>query len=117
MKEYLLVAKGSRAIWDEMSEEDWKPVMDGFGAWIGEMSRKNLWIRGDRLSPKRTDIRKNSGNQVAITDGPFTETKEALSGYFVFRAENMGHAVELAKGCPALLHDKLELYEMEGDRE
>lgn len=116
MKEYLLLAKGNRAIWDSMSEKEWEPVMNGFDDWIAQMRKKNLWIRGDGLSTKRTDIAKQSADRFVVTDGPFAETKEAFSGFFIFKAENMNHAVELAKACPALLHDKLELYEMEGDR-
>lgn len=115
MKEYLLVAKGDNDKWNAMTEKDWAPVMDGFSHWIAKMEEKNLWIRGDRLSPKRADITK-SGSTFQVTDGPFTETKEVLTGFFLFKAENMAHAIELSKGCPSLLHDSLQLLELDGDR-
>jgi hypothetical protein len=108
MKEYLLVAKGSRKTWDETSEQDWQSVMDGFSTWIAGMKEKDLWIRGDRLTEKREVI--------SLKDGPFAETKEAMTGFFLFKAENMAQAKELAKGCPSLLHDHLILTEMEGER-
>ena len=113
MKEYLLVAKGHRDIWDKTSDADWDMVMDGFGKWIGEMKKKELWGRSGRLTPTRADLDKSSGS-IQIHDGPFTETKE-LTGFFIFKAENMAQAKEYAKGCPSLLHDSLSLYELEGN--
>ncbi len=114
MKEYLLVAKGNRETWDKASEHDWTQVMDGFEKWIASMKEKNLWIRGDRLTVKRTDIQKTEKG-FQVNDGPFTETKE-LTGFFLFRAETMTQATDYAKGCPSLLHDSLSLHELEGDR-
>jgi hypothetical protein len=114
MKEYLLVAKGNRELWDQTSEQDWNQVIESFGTWIAAMEKKNLWIRGDRLSLKRSDIQKKRGDY-QVTDGPFAETKE-LTGFFIFKSESLEQAIEYAKGCPALLHDSLSLYEMEGDR-
>ena len=36
-----------------------------------------------------------------MTDGPFTETKEALGGYYLIEARDLDHALEIAKLCPA----------------
>jgi hypothetical protein len=116
MKEYLLLAKGQRGNWDAMSEQQWEPAMLGFETWIKGMKEQNLWIRGDRLVDKRTDIIKKKMGALEVLDGPFTETKEAMTGFFIFRAENLAQAVELAKGCPSLLQDSLQLHELEGDR-
>src|SRR5262245_1606573 len=98
MKEFLLIAKGTRATWDATSEQDWDAMMEGFDKWIGSMKERNLWIRGDRLTVKRTDIQKIN-TDFQIHDGPFVETKE-LTGFFLFRAENLDQAIEYSKGCP-----------------
>lgn len=113
MKEYMLIAKGKRETWDNASDEDWDQVMQGFGTWIAGMKEKNLWGRSGRLTPKRIDIEKEK-SQFKTLDGPFTETKE-LTGFFIFKAENMDHAIECAKLCPSLLHDSLSLHELDGD--
>jgi hypothetical protein len=36
-----------------------------------------------------------------ITDGPFADTKEALGGYFLFEADSLEAALELAARVPA----------------
>jgi hypothetical protein len=35
------------------------------------------------------------------TDGPFVDTKEALGGYFIFEADDLDAAIELASRIPA----------------
>lgn len=114
MKEYLLVAKGQKSTWEKVSDTDWEKVMQGFSTWIADMKEKNRWVRGDALTTKRRDITKSSDN-FQILDGPFAETKE-LTGFFLFKAENIQQATEYSLGCPSLLHDSLSLHELEGDR-
>ena len=37
-----------------------------------------------------------------MTDGPFAESKEAIAGFFLIRANSLEQAVEVARGCPGL---------------
>ncbi|MCB0356715.1 MAG: hypothetical protein KDD40_06890 [Bdellovibrionales bacterium] len=39
-----------------------------------------------------------------VKDGPFTETKESIGGFYIVETDNYNEAVELAKGCPTLLY-------------
>ena len=47
-----------------------------------------------------TTVRVNSG-QTLTTDGPFADTKEVFGGYYVFEADNLDRALELAARIPA----------------
>ena len=38
----------------------------------------------------------------AVTDGLFVESKEAIAGFFLIRADSLEQAVEVARGCPGL---------------
>lgn len=116
MKEYLLVSKSDAAAdaaWNTKSAEDWKAVGAEFSHWIKGMEEKGLWLRGDSLSSQRRRI---SVGAARVVDGPFAETKEMMSGFFLFKAENIEQATEIAKSCPTLLHDSLELIELNGER-
>jgi hypothetical protein len=42
------------------------------------------------------------GSQRAVTDGPYAESKDIVGGYIVVEASDLGHAVDLSKGCPIL---------------
>ncbi|OLB66436.1 MAG: hypothetical protein AUI10_02755 [Actinobacteria bacterium 13_2_20CM_2_72_6] len=50
----------------------------------------------ERLRHTATTIRGD-----VVTDGPFTETKEALGGYYLIDARDLDHALDIAKLCPA----------------
>jgi hypothetical protein len=47
-----------------------------------------------------TTVRVRDG-QTLTTDGPYADTKEVLAGFYVFEAENLDQAIELAARIPA----------------
>jgi hypothetical protein len=57
---------------------------------------------GEQLQPTSTatTVRVDNG-QTLTTDGPFTETKEALGGFYLFEADNLDAALEVAARIPA----------------
>jgi hypothetical protein len=55
-------------------------------------------VLGDRLRPDSDGARvRLKGGQAQVTDGPFTETKEALGGYYLIECDTKDEAVEWAK--------------------
>jgi hypothetical protein len=68
--------------------------------WIRELEANgNLKQRGQPLERAGKVVR---GKQKMITDGPFTEAKDIVSGFLIVQANDAAHAAELAKGCPML---------------
>jgi hypothetical protein len=65
---------------------------------------------GAELAPTRTatTVRVRDG-EVIVSDGPFTETKEALGGFYLFDVKSLDEAAELATGIPASAHGAIEL--------
>ena len=45
------------------------------------------------------------GKRKAVTDGPFAEAKDVVSGYRLILAKDLNEAAELSKGCPILVVD------------
>jgi len=83
-------------------------------AGLSEADQKQVWAdyaavretqgvtpgEGLGLPETATTVRVQDGRPL-ITDGPFAETKEALGGYFLFEAESLDAALELAARVPA----------------
>jgi hypothetical protein len=99
MNEYLLIIhrditkEGSPS--PQQLQESIKPFQD----WIGGIAAQNKLA----APPKRWDgggkvVKKNN----VVTDGPYAEIKEAVSGTILIRADSYDDAAEIAKGCPAL---------------
>ena len=59
-------------------------------------------LGGHQLQPVETatTVRVQDGRTLT-TDGPFAETKEVLGGYFLYEAEDLDQAIELAARIPA----------------
>jgi hypothetical protein len=52
---------------------------------------------------------KFSGGQRTVTDGPFTEAKELIAGYWMFRVKSKEEAIEWVKRCPNPLEGEAEI--------
>jgi hypothetical protein len=59
------------------------------------------FVVADRLRPDSDGARvRLTAGQPQVTDGPFTETKEALGGYYLIECDTKDEAVEWAKKVP-----------------
>ena len=75
---------------------------------LSEMSQYNeelvnagIMLAGDGLHPSVKGKRiKFSEGKRTVVDGPFTETKELIAGYWVWQVRSMEEAVEWARRCP-----------------
>ncbi|WP_313185467.1 YciI family protein [Sphingobacterium siyangense] len=68
--------------------------------WLASIAaQEKLVDKGKTLLPTIDSGRHISADEV-VTDGPFTELKEYVSGFIVVRTENIDEAVEIAKQNP-----------------
>ncbi|MFI6167959.1 YciI family protein [Nocardia sp. NPDC051052] len=68
---------------------------------------------GAALFPAATAINvRRSGDQTLITDGPFTEQAEVVTGYYVFDAQDLDEAIQLARRIPAAENGTIEVRPM-----
>ena len=94
-QEYLLVSRGR---WDaDKSPEEVQAAIDAFYVWHAQLVEQGKFKRGQRLAkPARLVTR--SG----ITDGPFTEAKEVVGGYWFVIAGSLEEAARIAADSPCL---------------
>ena len=66
-----------------------------------ELVKAGIMLAGEGLHPSAKGKRIwFSGNNRTVVDGPFTETKELVAGYWVWQVRTMEEAVEWARRCP-----------------
>src|SRR3981189_1902912 len=64
----------------------------------------------DGLHPPSTGARVSfATGKPVVTDGPFTESKEVLGGYWMIEVGSRAEAIEWAKRCPASANDTIEV--------
>lgn len=96
MQNFMLLIREDIAGLKEMSEQEMQADIQEYTLWVEELAKSGNYISGDPLEPEGRYL---TGENV-LSDGPFIEAKEAISGYLLIKAESMGQAVELARGCP-----------------
>lgn len=94
-KEYLVISRGK---WDEAAtKEDVQGAIDRFYDWHERNVEAGRALRGSRLRADGKVVSRRS-----ITDGPFTETKELVGGYWFIVAGSLDEAAALAAENPCL---------------
>jgi hypothetical protein len=60
------------------------------------------WVGGGSLQPPTTatTLRRTDGGDLAVTDGPFVETKEQMLGFYLVSAADLDEALALARQIP-----------------
>lgn len=101
MKEYVFIYRNNGNPFTTQSPEQMQKVMASWMEWLAGMAARNkIADRGNRLS---MTVGKTVKPDNIVTDGPYTEIKEFISGYTVVKTDSLDEAVELAKGCPILM--------------
>jgi hypothetical protein len=66
-----------------------------------ELVKAGIMLAGDGLQPSSKGKRvKFNGAKRTVVDGPFSETKELIAGYWLWQVRSMEEAVEWVKRCP-----------------
>ena len=99
MKYMLLIQSGdSIDEYDRLPEDEQKAVMGEYFAISGLPGVSD----GNQLEPVETATTvRVQGGETLTTDGPFAETKEVLGGFYLYEADDLDSALEVAARIPA----------------
>ena len=76
-------------------------MLSEMGKYNEELVKAGVMLAGEGLHPSSKGKRvRFSGDQRQVIDGPFTETKELVAGYWVWQVRSMDEALEWVKRCP-----------------
>lgn len=79
-----------------------------------ELQKAGVLLALDGLHPPSMGARVSfSGGKPTVTDGPFTETKEVLGGYWMIQVNSKEEAIEWAKRCPASDNEIIEVRQVQ----
>jgi hypothetical protein len=88
---------------ENMSESERNTVLDECFSYNDELRKKGHLLAEEPLQPASTAVTLDwKDGKVALTDGPFAETKEQLGGIQVLEARDLNHAIQLVSQSPGL---------------
>jgi hypothetical protein len=93
--EFLVISRGQ---WDrDKSPEEIQAAIDAFYEWHDKLVSEGRMRSGQRLARERRLVSRSG-----VTDGPFTEAKEVIGGYWFFIAGSLDEAAALAAQNPCM---------------
>ncbi len=76
-------------------------LLTEMGKFNEELVKAGIMLAGEGLQPSSKGARvKFSGSKRTVIDGPFTETKELIAGFWLWQVKSLEEAIEWVKRCP-----------------
>ena len=98
MPQYMLLLYDNPANWMKLSPEEMQKAIEKYFAW----TKKPFTKDSKRLAEDAGRVIRSRGGKPKATDGPYSETKEVLGGYYTIEAASYDEAVKLALDHPQL---------------
>jgi hypothetical protein len=95
----MVIVKASKS--SEAGKMPTTEYLTAMGKFNEELVKAGIILAMDGLKPSSKGARvRFSGKKRTVTDGPFTETKELVAGYWMWQVKSLDEAIEWAKRCP-----------------
>lgn len=102
MPKYMLLLYDNPADWQGLSPEEMQKAIEKYIAW-GNKARQGGWFAGShKLADDAGKVLRGKGGKPRVTDGPYSETKEVLGGYYLIEAKDYDEAVQRTLDHPHL---------------
>jgi hypothetical protein len=100
MPNYMLLLYDNPAGWRTLSPEEMQKGIEKYMAW----TKKPFVVDSKRLGEDAGRVIRSGQGKPRVTDGPYSETKEVLAGYYTIEAANYDEAVQRTLDHPHLEH-------------
>lgn len=114
MPKYLVLARDEGNWMDmDLSPADIEAIINKYRAWAQRVASQGKLLSGEKLRDGEGRVLKGQGKGLKVTDGPHSESKEVIGGFWILEAANYEEAAKLIADNPQLEHGSLELREIE----
>jgi hypothetical protein len=96
MSQFMLLLYDDPSGWAKLSPEEMQKAVEKYMAW----TKKS--VDSKRLAQDVGKVIRSNGGKSRVTDGPYSETKEVLGGFYLIEAPNYDDAVKQALTHPHL---------------
>jgi hypothetical protein len=94
--------------WQKLSPEEMQKATEKYMAWTKKA------VEAKRLAQDPGRVIRSQNGKPRATDGPYSETKEVLGGFYTIEAANYDEAVQRALDHPHLEHGTIEVRQLYG---
>jgi hypothetical protein len=101
------------SVYQKPTDPDFAPPADGVERMMKfneQLAKAGVLLALDGLAPPEKGARvRYKGGKVTVKDGPFTESKEVVGGYWIIQVKSRAEAIEWARRIPADEDDMVEV--------
>ncbi len=97
MSNFVFVFRGGSVEYPSLSPSEMQAHMKKWHDWSNSLAQAGRRLNRAPLDPAGKTVR---GRERMVTDGPYAESKDLVTGHLVIAADSLEHATELAMECP-----------------
>jgi hypothetical protein len=105
MEKFLFIIREDLSLLKKYTEEDRSRGMQEMSRWVESLAESWNYVGGEPLGVSGRYVNKEN----VLSDGPFIEAKEGISGYLVVHAENLDQAGSFAQTCPLVMRGEMAI--------
>ncbi len=114
MAQFLLLLHDKPTDFSGYSAEEMQSVIAEYSAWREDLIARKLFLGGQKLKDEGGRHLSTQDGRVQVVDGPYSEAKEVLGGYFMLEADDYPAAVNISRECPHLKYGgRIEVREID----
>ncbi len=98
MTEYAILLPGNEARWENASPEDRAAMYAKHGEFAAKLAERGHKVTGgaELTHSRGAVVVRNDANGVAVTEGPYAETVEQLTGFYLVETDDLDDLLQLA---------------------
>lgn len=102
MRVMVMVKATKQSETGQFPKEEFSKLLADMGKFNEELVKAGVMLAGDGLKPSSKGKRvRFAGTERTVIDGPFSETKELVAGFWLWQVKSMEEAIEWVKRCPS----------------
>ena len=113
MPRFLVLARDDNSAFSRLSPAEMEAVIMKYIAWSEGLRRNGTLIASDKLKDGEGRVLGRSGGRDVVNDGPFSEVKEIVGGYWIVQGNDYAAVQQLCKASPHLDFGTLEIRQIE----
>lgn len=108
---YMLIMRATDAARQDYEKVDFNEIIEKMGAYNEALLKAGVMLAGDGLADSMADnfVVDFTADPPIVTDGPYGETHELFSGFWMIQVASKEEAIEWASRCPLGPGSKLEV--------
>lgn len=108
--QYILLLSNDENVWETLSEADRNKGFAAYGAYTEALKNAGAYLGGAPLAHSADGARvRADGGTRRVEDGPFSDSKEQLGGFYLIEAGDLDSALDWAAKCPCAEHGTVEV--------